>query len=164
MLVLAHAKSSSNWLWLLLLVVVCVGRFMLVMACPGSAVYLQECYSTYEQGGFGEQFPNWELCSGALEKNPTMLTEFMDVHDQLFADKPKAVNDNKVSLVTMTGSRITSQYYLLKPDQWASKLKGLEPRDINLTVSSIPGEDGSDSQRGILCRVDDKDACPKVHG
>lgn len=85
------------------------------------------------------------------------------MYDQLYNGAEKECNDSEVVLVTQTGSKITSQYFLLKPDKWADKLKGLDPKDIGLTVSSIPGEDGADAQRGILCRLEEKDSCPKVH-
>ena len=100
-----------------------------------------------------------------MDRQPDLLEEFMQCYRVLHEAAPKKDNEAEVTMVTITGSRVVSHYHLIKTDQFQSKLKGLDPvKDLGLTVASIPGEDGSDGigQRGILCRLEEANTCPKV--
>ena len=110
------------------------------------------CYEAYDKGGFAEEFPTWaDLCQACVVDHDLEST-FEKVVDIVEGRAEKDFNEQKVELVTRTGCRVVSRYILLKGPSLEKATQGVNPKDLKLHISTIVGEDGSESQRGLLLR------------
>ena len=130
--------------------------------CLFDVVLLQACYDAYAKGGFSNDFGDWNGLCHAMKVNLETREEFAEVKAVLAKEIDPVINPQQVHLVSRTGVAVTSEYYLLKSDALDNVMRGVSLKDAELSLQSIPGEDGQEGQRGVLCRLSDDAVCPKV--
>lgn len=108
------------------------------------------CYEAFDKGGWAEDY-EWSALCVAVAADDALRAEFEKTVSIVKGLTQREYNQS-VELRKQTGSRVVSRYLLLKGTTLEQTLQGATAKDLGLQMSSIPGEDGSDAQRGVLVR------------
>ncbi len=90
-----------------------------------------------------KDYPTWtDLCQATTDAG--FRTAFQNVVKIVAGTRAKDFNEQRVEMVTTTGSRVLSKYVLLRGATLDAATRNMSPKALKLPMHSVPGEDGSD--------------------
>ena len=121
----------------------------------------KDCWDAYNKGGYAEEMEWPELCMNC-KGDEDIDAEFDGVAQAVAGKAERDVNQQEVAMVSRTGSKVTSKYVLIKGTALEKLTGGCASSSLGIQMSSVPGEDDTASQLGLLVRAEELKQRPEV--